>query len=69
MPEILRRDVRPLDIPIPLISGAQATLRIPIPLSEADYELLTTLIEVNLKGMKQAIVTPAQTETTQPETE
>ena len=56
MPDISKEDARPLDIPIPLVSGGRATLRIPVPLSEEDYEILTSLLDVNLKGMKRAIV-------------
>lgn len=45
-----------LDLQIPLISGERAILRTPIPLSEEDYELLTSMLSNTLKGMRKAIV-------------
>jgi hypothetical protein len=56
MPDIQRVDAKPLDLPIPLIGGGQATLRIPIPLSEENYKHLTTILTSMLGGMKPAIV-------------
>lgn len=54
-----RQDVRPLDIPIPLVTDdLQATLRIPSRMSEEDFDVLITLINANLNGMKRAIVKP-----------
>lgn len=45
-----------LDIPIPLIKGSKAILRLPIPLSEKDYNLVRNTINSYLKSMKPAIV-------------
>jgi hypothetical protein len=59
MPDIQRTDAKPLDLPIPLIGGGQATLRVPIPLSEENYQHLTTMLTSMLGGMKPAIVTGA----------
>lgn len=45
-----------LNIPIPLICGSRATLNIPTPLSEVDFQHLTKLINAYLENMKPAIV-------------
>lgn len=45
-----------LDIPIPLVKGTKAILRLPIPLSETDYELVKNSINTYLESMKPAIV-------------
>jgi hypothetical protein len=50
---------RPFDISIPLRNGSQALLRVPVPLSEEDYDLLTSAIEANLQVMRKTIVRPA----------
>lgn len=55
MPDIQRSDARLWDLTIPLVGGGQAILRTPIPLSEEDFELLTTMLQANLMGMKRAI--------------
>lgn len=61
MPDIQRADAKPLDLPIPLIGGGQATLRVPIPLTEENYKHLTTMLTAMLGGMKPAIVTTPPT--------
>lgn len=45
-----------LNIPIPLMNGKQASLSIPIPLSETDFNLIKNLLSSYLEGMKPAIV-------------
>lgn len=57
MPEVQNQpNTRTWDLVIPLISGTQAILRVPLPLSDADYTMMTAMIDANLKGMKAAIV-------------
>lgn len=48
MPEIQTEHARPFDLPIPLAAGT-ATLRIPVPMTADDFELLTEAIALNLK--------------------
>lgn len=48
-----------LELPIPLVSGHRAVLRIPTPLTEEDFELLTEMISTSLRVMKRGIVTRA----------
>jgi hypothetical protein len=55
MPATTLQDRSDLDLPIPLIEGGQATLRIPVPLTEEDYEYLTGMLDNMLKGMKKAL--------------
>ena len=43
------------DLNIPLVSGGQAVLRIPIPLSERDFELVKAVVNANLDALKQSI--------------
>lgn len=51
------------DLNIPLMSGSQAVLRVPIPLSEADFELVKAVVNANLDALKQSITRkPAGTE-------
>lgn len=52
----VQREEEPLEIPIPLMSGSRAVLRIPVPMTEEDFELLRRLIDINLDTMKRAIV-------------
>lgn len=59
MPEVQRQNAQPWDLTIPLIGGGQAILRTPIPLSEADYDLLTNTLQVMLTNMKPAITVAA----------
>lgn len=49
-----------IDIPIPLVSGGQAVLRVPRSMTEADFGLLTSLLDSMLKGMKAALVVAPQ---------
>jgi hypothetical protein len=44
----------PLDIHIRLVSGAMATLRIPVPMTEQDYDHLKKVVELNLEIQKAA---------------
>jgi hypothetical protein len=48
--------VKPLDLPIPLIGGGKATLRVPIPVSEENHAPLTAMLTTMLSGRKPAIV-------------
>ena len=48
----------PFDLPVLLDSGT-ATLRMPIPMSEADYELLKKAITTNLEMYKGRITRQA----------
>ena len=51
------------DLDIPLVSGGQAVLRIPIPLSETDFELVKAVVNANLNALKQSITRkPAEME-------
>ncbi len=58
MPETQLEDTRSWDLTIPLIGGGQAILRAPIPLSEENYTLLTSMLDSTLKSMKKAITKP-----------
>ncbi len=48
------------DLTIPLIGGGQAILRIPIPVTEEDFDLLKGVITANLDAMRKAIVKSPQ---------
>jgi hypothetical protein len=58
MPMTEVQGAQPYDLTLALMGGVQATLRIPRHMSEANYMLLTSLIEANLKAMKPALITP-----------
>jgi hypothetical protein len=49
-----------LTLPVPLIGGGMASLSVPIPLSEENFNYLTGMIESMLNGMKKALVEPRQ---------
>jgi hypothetical protein len=51
MPEIQAENARPFDLPIPLAAG-MATLRMPVPMSLEDYDLLTEALTLSLKLYK-----------------
>jgi hypothetical protein len=55
MPETGRESI---DIPIPIISGGLAYLRIPRSMSETDYTGFTGVLNALLTNMKAALVTP-----------
>lgn len=65
MPEIENKKARPWDLTIPLVSGGQAVLRAPIPMTEEDYELLTSMLQTTLKNMKKAITKSTETQGTE----
>ncbi|MDZ4259642.1 MAG: hypothetical protein U0974_03875 [Gemmatimonadales bacterium] len=44
------------DLPIALMSGGTATLRLPRPMSGEDYDHMVSLLEANLKAMRKALV-------------
>lgn len=46
----------PYDLTLALLGGEHAYLRIPRQMTKANYELLTNLIDANLKAMKAALV-------------
>ena len=56
MPSVAEATRTDWDVTIPLIGGGRAILRVPIPVTEADYDLLTGVIASHLKAMKAAIV-------------
>lgn len=57
MPEVVTQaHTRTWDFAIPLSSGAQAVLRVPLPMSLQDYALLTGLLDATLKSVKSSIV-------------
>jgi hypothetical protein len=64
MPETGRESI---DIPIPIISGGLAYLRVPRRMSEVDYINLTGLVTSVLTGMKAALVAPADPPAPKPE--
>lgn len=45
-----------LTLPFPLIGGGMATLAVPIPLSEENFDYLTGMLGSTLEGMKKALV-------------
>jgi len=47
-----------VDIPIPIVSGGQAILRIPRTMTEADYSAFTSVLNGLLSGLKTALVRP-----------
>jgi hypothetical protein len=63
MPDIERKrtDARPFDLPIPL-EGGTATLRIPVPMSKKDYDLLTEALTMSLKLYKGTITEQGEPE-------
>ena len=58
MPQVGRSEARQWDLTIPLIEGGQAVLRLPIPLSKADYDLLVAMLTSNLEAAEKAITKP-----------
>ncbi len=46
---------RDWDLTIPLMSGERAILRVPIPLSEADFQLVKAVVNANLDALKASI--------------
>jgi hypothetical protein len=44
------------DLPIRLIGGGQALLRVPVPLSEENYNLLRKVVDLNLELQKPALM-------------
>ncbi len=58
MPATLQDVGEPYDLQIALIGGALATLRVPRPMSEENFMLLTSLLTANLTAMKPALVLP-----------
>ncbi len=46
---------RDWDLTIPLMSGEQAVLRVPIPLSEEDFQLVKAVVNANLDALKLSI--------------
>lgn len=51
---------RDWDLTIPLVEGGQAVLRVPIPVTPEDFDLLKGVIASNLDAMKRAIVKNAE---------
>ena len=48
MPQIQSQQAQPFDLPI-LLDAGQATLRMPVPMSDEDFETLTEALELNLR--------------------
>jgi len=59
MPETQRADAKAMDFPIPLLSGGFATLRLPVPLSKAEYTHFKGFLTAMLTGMEQAVTREA----------
>lgn len=55
MPSTDAATTKDWDLNIPLVRGGQAVLRIPIPLSETDFELVKAVVNANLDALKQSI--------------
>lgn len=49
-----------LDLPIPLIGGGMAVLRVPRTLSEDNYKLIESTLAATLKAFKAALVPPSE---------
>jgi hypothetical protein len=45
-----------LNLPVPLIGGGLATLSVPIPLTQENFEYLTKMLVTMLEGMRRALV-------------
>lgn len=58
MPDVARPNAQPWDVTIPLFGGGQAILRIPIPLSKADFDLVKSMVNSNLDAAEKAITKP-----------
>lgn len=50
------QEAQPFDLPIPLIGGGMATLRMPRPITGEDYDHMVALLESNLKALRKALV-------------
>ncbi len=50
------QDAQPFDLPVPLIGGGTATLRMPRPISAEDYDHMVTFLDTNLKTLRKAFV-------------
>ena len=48
------------DLTIPLIEGGQAILRVPIPVTDEDFDMLKSVITANLDAVRRAIVKTTQ---------
>ena len=55
--EVAKKD---WDLTIPLVEGGQAILRVPIPVTDEDFDMLKSVITSNLDAMRRAIVRPPQ---------
>jgi hypothetical protein len=53
---------RAMDFPIPLLGGGVATLRLPVPLSRAEYAHFKTFLASMLSGMEPAVTREPQPE-------
>jgi hypothetical protein len=49
-------DAQPFDLPVPLIGGGTATLRMPRPISGEDYDHMVAFLDANLKALRKALV-------------
>lgn len=56
MPSLGQVDSPTFDLPVPLLNGETTTLRMPRFMSNENYEYMVSLIDVNLKAIKKAIV-------------
>jgi hypothetical protein len=50
------QDAQPFDLPVPLIGGGTATLRMPRPISGEDYDHMVALLNANLTALRKALV-------------
>jgi hypothetical protein len=64
MPETQRAEGQAMDFPIPLLSGGFATLRLPVPLSKAEYTHFKSFLSAMLSGMEQAVTREPQGQST-----
>lgn len=60
MPSTTAATKKDWDLTIPLIEGGQAILRVPIPVTDDDFDMLKSVITSNLDAMRRAIVRPPQ---------
>ncbi|MGH7563849.1 MAG: hypothetical protein ACREK5_05450 [Gemmatimonadota bacterium] len=58
MPSVNLQGTRPWDLTIPLVSGGQAILRAPIPMTEEDFDHLKSFLDATLQSMRKAITRP-----------
>ena len=56
MAETATQGKRDWDLMIPLVDGGQAMLRVPIPVTDEDFDMLKAVVVANLDAMRRTIV-------------